>query len=79
MILNLSDIEKHFSDGEKVNLQTLYEKKMAKRRVPGGIKILAKGDLTKKVEIEATSFSKKAIEKLESKKIKYTLIGKKSK
>lgn len=63
--VNLSLIEKFYQDGETVNLQTLQEKKLIPRRVPGGIKILSFGDLSKKVAIEAVAFSKSAREKLE--------------
>lgn len=74
LILNLDDIERHFNNGEIVSLNSLYEKGMASKNILGGLKILGVGELSKKVEIEATAFSKKAIEKLESKKITYRIV-----
>lgn len=76
LAINLALIDKLYNDGEVVNIQTLIEKKCAKRRLPGGIKILANGDLTKKVKIEANSFSKEAMKKLDEKKVEYKVIKK---
>lgn len=73
-ILNLDDIERIYSDGETVSLKTLYEKGLTSKFVLGGLKILGDGDLSKNVVIEAKAFSKKAMEKLESKKISYKIV-----
>ncbi len=62
--INLDQIEEYFSNGETVTLQTLQEKGVAPRRIPGGLKILSQGELTKKVTIKAHFFSGKAEEKL---------------
>ncbi|EKE09484.1 MAG: 50S ribosomal protein L15 [uncultured bacterium] len=62
--ISLQTIEAFFEDGEVVNVETLRLKKLIPRRVPGGIKILADGTLTKKVSIEVHHFSKTAEEKL---------------
>lgn len=67
--INLSMIEKSFSDGDVVNYESLRKKCMAPRLLPGGLKILGQGDLTKKVTIEAHRFSKSARQKLEAAKI----------
>ncbi len=72
--INLDQIEKLYSNGETVNLETLQEKGYASRRVNGGLKILSNGTLTKKVTIEANSFSKEAIVKLDKLAISYTKI-----
>ena len=72
--INLGDIEKHFVDNEIVSHETLRAKGLAPRELPGGLKILGNGELTKKVSIEATAFSKAAIEKLEAKKCKYKVV-----
>jgi large subunit ribosomal protein L15 len=72
--VNLHTIERCFQDGEVVNLATLQEKRLAPRRVPGGIKILSQGELTKKVTIEAAAFSDAAREKLEKGGITYKVI-----
>ena len=62
--INLGMIDKLFSDGETVSLQTLQQKGFAPRRVPGGLKILSTGELTKKVNVQASFFSQQAQEKL---------------
>jgi large subunit ribosomal protein L15 len=72
--ISLSTLEAYFKDGEIVNLTTLREKGLIPRRVPGGIKILAKGDLTKKVKIEAHHYSEAAEEKLKTQGISYTVV-----
>ncbi|HSX25798.1 MAG TPA: 50S ribosomal protein L15 [Chlamydiales bacterium] len=70
----LSTLEAYFVDGETVNPVSLREKGLVARRVTGGIKILANGELTKKVKIEAHSFSEAAVEKLKAKGISYTVL-----
>jgi len=73
--VNLSLIDQLYKDGETVNLETLRAKGYAPREVGGGLKILSKGELKKKVSIEARAFSKAAIEKLEAAKISYKQIA----
>lgn len=69
--MNLGAIEKHFNDGDVVNLDTLRQKGFSVRRADGGLKILSHGKLTKKVTIEAASFSKEALVKLEKNSIPF--------
>lgn len=69
--ISLDQIEQFYENGEIVNLQTLQEKGLAPRAVPGGIKILSDGELTKKVTIEAKNYSQEAMRKLESKSISF--------
>jgi large subunit ribosomal protein L15 len=69
--LNLCKIDKLYEDGEIVNLETLYQKKYISKKPGLVLKILANGEINKKVKIEANSFSKKALKKLEDKKIEY--------
>lgn len=70
--LNLCKIDELYNDGEIVNLQTLYQKRYISKQQPvNALKILAKGEINKKVTIEAKSFSKGALKKLEDKKIEY--------
>jgi len=73
--INLSDINERYQDGEVVNVQTLEEKGYVLRRMTGGIKILADGELKKKVTIEAQAFSEKAKEKLDKLSISYKVVG----
>ena len=75
MSISLSPLQTHFNDGETVNLATLREKGLIPRRLPGGVKILANGELTKKLTVEAHAFSEAAIAKLQDKKISYTVIS----
>ncbi len=63
--INLARIEELYEDGETVNHATLIDKGLAPRQVPGGIKILGQGEITKKVLFEANAYSKGALEKLE--------------
>jgi len=78
--INLGMIENLFNEGESVNYQSLRQKRLAPRLIPGGIKILGQGELKKKVTIEAHKFTKSAKEKLEKNGISFTEIpiGKKS-
>jgi len=60
--VNLEKIEQKFNNGEVVNKQTLYERRLIENpRKP--VKILARGNLTKSLIFEGIEkFSKKAIE-----------------
>lgn len=63
--INLDMINEYYKDGEVVNYATLREKKLISKQMANGIiKILGNGELTKKVTIEAQSFSATAKEKL---------------
>ena len=73
--LNLGMLEKLFKDGETVNYETLREKGLAPRLLPGGIKILGQGELKKKVTIEAHRFSESAKAKLEKNGISFHVIS----
>lgn len=70
--INLSEIDRIYKDEEVVNFDSLKAK--GKKPIKGRIKILANGDLNKKVCIEANYFSKKAIEKLNKKGIEYKIL-----
>ncbi len=66
-IINLETLEKKFKGGETVNPQILIKQQLI-RRIKGKIpkvKILAKGELTKKLIIEGCEVSKGAKEKIE--------------
>jgi large subunit ribosomal protein L15 len=62
--VNVSDLEDRFDAGAEVNPATLKEKGLAKRSDP--VKILARGDISKKLEVHAHGFSAAAREKIES-------------
>jgi large subunit ribosomal protein L15 len=58
-VVNLRDLERIFSDGDTVSPEALVEKGLAR----GGkrlIKVLADGDLTKKLNVQAHKFSSSA-------------------
>lgn len=74
--VNLGKIDELYTDGEVVNFETLRQKGLAPRQAIHGIKILSKGELSKKVTIEALSFSQGAKEKLEKLAIPYKIVTK---
>lgn len=71
-VINLGDIEELYNDGETVNVLTLRDKNFLKGTTYG-IKILATGELTKKVTIEAQAISKSAQDKLQASGIAFTV------
>ena len=64
-VVNLRDLDRLFSDGDEVNPTTLIEKGLI-RRGPKPVKILATGDLSKKLSIVADKFSGSAKSKIEA-------------
>ena len=63
--VNLSDLEKRFEDGADVTLEALREQGFK----PGKdvkVKVLAKGELNKKLTVHAHAFSASAREKIEA-------------
>lgn len=72
--LNLCDIDRLFSDGEKVTFESLYIKGVVTPKYTGGFKVLAEGELNKKVEIYAQGISQAAQDKLSEKGIPFTIV-----
>ncbi|MEX2447129.1 MAG: 50S ribosomal protein L15 [Solirubrobacterales bacterium] len=62
--VNIGDLEERFDAGAEVNPSSLREKGLAKRSDP--VKILARGEISKKLEIHAHAFSAAAKEKIEA-------------
>jgi len=62
--VNVGDLEQRFDAGAEVNPKTLQEKGLAKRSDP--VKILARGDLSTKLDVHAHAFSAAAKEKIEA-------------
>ncbi len=62
--VNIGDLEERFDSGAQVNVETLREKGLAKRSDP--VKILARGEISKKLEVHAHAFSATAREKIEA-------------
>lgn len=73
--INLGDIDKLYDNGEVVNFSTLLEKGYVTKSKFGGIKILSGGELSKKVTIEAHSFSKEAKRKLDERSISHKVVS----
>jgi large subunit ribosomal protein L15 len=63
--VNLADLERKFDDGAAVDLDALKAAGLGTRKnVP--VKILGRGELTKKLTVHAHAFSKTARERIES-------------
>jgi len=62
--VNLSDLEARFKAGAEVTPETLREAGLAKRSDP--VKILARGDVSKKLTVRAHGFSAAAKQKIEA-------------
>ena len=62
-VVNLGAIDAHFNDGDLVDADTLKKKGLA-NGPSDGIRILAKGDLSKKLTVRANHVSKAALEKI---------------
>jgi large subunit ribosomal protein L15 len=63
--VNLGDLAKRFSDGDTVDVETLRNVGIVPKKAMI-IKILAEGELDKKLTVRAHRFSKKAMAKLEA-------------
>lgn len=61
--INLSDLNR-FNDGDTVTPELLFELGIVKKQL-AGIKVLANGNLEKKVNVKAHRFSSKAVTKIE--------------
>jgi large subunit ribosomal protein L15 len=62
--VNVGDLDERFKSGAKVNPETLREAGLAKRSDP--VKILARGEVSKKLTVSAHAFSAAAREKIEA-------------
>jgi large subunit ribosomal protein L15 len=62
--VNIGDLEERFDAGAEVKPETLKEKGLAKRSDP--VKILARGEISKKLDVHAHAFSAAAKEKIEA-------------
>jgi large subunit ribosomal protein L15 len=61
--VNVADLEQRFEAGAEVTPETLQEAGLAKRRHP--VKVLGRGELTKKLTVRVHAFSAAAREKIE--------------
>jgi large subunit ribosomal protein L15 len=62
--VNLGDLQERFDDGAEVTPEALKEKGLAKRSDP--VKILARGEISKKLTVKAHAFSAAAKERIEA-------------
>ncbi|MCL1813620.1 MAG: 50S ribosomal protein L15 [Treponema sp.] len=62
-VVNISEIEKRFADGDTIDAAALYNKRLAKGPVP--VKILGNGKLSKKLTVKVPAISASAKEKIE--------------
>jgi large subunit ribosomal protein L15 len=62
--VNVGDLEERFDAGAEVKPETLKQRGLAKRSDP--VKILARGEISKKLEVHAHAFSAAAREKIEA-------------
>lgn len=73
-VVNLAQIDEVYQNGEIVNLDTLTQKGFISGRTDG-VKVLGKGELTKKVTIEVDAISESAREKLNRAKVPFKLVN----
>jgi len=64
-VVNLKTLEAKFNNGDEVTVDKLIESRIIKKKLDG-VKILATGNLTKKLTVKANVFSENAKSKIES-------------
>jgi large subunit ribosomal protein L15 len=62
--INLDQLEKHFESGDEVTPELLLKRHLVVE-APGGVKVLGRGELTKKLTVRVNAFSASAREKIE--------------
>ena len=64
-VVNLCDLEERFEAGAVIDVEALKAKGLVKKALDG-VKVLARGDLTKKFSVKADAFSASAKAKIEA-------------
>ena len=64
-IINLETLDKLFNDGDAVSMETLLEKGVIRKEL-NGLKVLGRGEITKKLTVKATAYSAAAKAKIEA-------------
>lgn len=64
-IVNLSDLEKRFDNGAVVDVQALKDSGLIKKTLDG-VKVLGRGELSKKLTVKVNAFSDSAKQKIEA-------------
>jgi large subunit ribosomal protein L15 len=76
-VVNFSQVNTLFSDGEVVNMESLAKHGFIKGKT-FGVKLLAKGELKKKVSFQVHAMSKASEEKLKALGVEYTIVSSKT-
>lgn len=76
--VNVGDLNKHFKDGERINARAMLKAGLIST-IAYGVKILSKGELKKKLIVEANDFSASAREKITKAGGEAVVVGKKEK
>lgn len=76
VIVNLEKLDQRFEEGDEVNIESLRQKGLCKRGSNVQVKVLAKGELRKKLSIALHAISKSAREKLEDSGSSFALVQK---
>lgn len=63
--VNLDVLDNAFQDGDVVTVERLQASRIVKK-APGGVKLLGRGEITKRLEIHVQAASTKAIEKIKA-------------
>jgi len=63
--VNLDVLNEHFEDGAEVTNESIVEKKLAKE-LAGGVKVLGRGEITKKLSLKVSGISESARQKIEA-------------
>jgi large subunit ribosomal protein L15 len=64
-LVNLDRLEERFEDGDEITLDRLKEVHLVKK-IKDGVKVLGRGELSKKFHVHAHIFSKAAVEKIQA-------------
>ena len=64
VVVNLDDLEKHFEKGAEVTPRELQALGVLSANLKDGVKVLAFGEITKKLKVSAHRFSKVAADKI---------------
>jgi len=62
-VINVSDLEERFENGEEVTIEALFETGLI-NKVKDGVKVLGDGELTKSLTVKVHKVSKTAAEKI---------------
>ncbi len=64
-IVNIATLDKYYEDGDTVTVDSLLEKGILKKTLDG-VKVLGRGDTSKKLTVQVNAFSESAKTKIEA-------------